>query len=172
MSLLIPRPIRDIVTGPFIIRSAAQEMQGFKAGSAQAAVIGIFGGGKLTLPPAENMIKGALRISLAVVGAMFLSGSSFTVALVIGAIVSLPTAAIVGGSALYISGVTAAQVALATGSFFTLGSSILLLASGYILLECHDIIPLGLAEGTIRSIAGQNSKQLASSFISDLRPQR
>src|SRR4051812_1739979 len=121
-SLLIPRPIRDIVMAPFLISSNVKKMKGFQAGSAEAAIVGTFGGGAWNLPLANGMIKACARTALAGLAVIALSGKSLAVAAIIGSFISMPATVIVGGAALLLNGYNAISLALATGSLISTGS--------------------------------------------------
>jgi len=67
---------------------------------------------------------------------------------------------------LLLNGYNAVSVALATGSLISTGSGLLYLAAGYIVLEIHDLIELGLVDSYfIQPFALENSPTVAKAFI-------
>lgn len=154
MIQIIPRPYRDIICGPFQIRNNINVMKNQKDGSAGAALIGCFGGGFLTLPLAENIIKGTLRTALAAAGAfaLFKLNISLPVASVVASTVSLPSVCVAGGSWLLGNGAAATISALSSGSFAALGVGFLSLGAGWLVLEKYDLLPIGLGEKAVDKI--------------------
>lgn len=168
MSFIIPRPVRDIVVGPFEINHRVNQIRNTGPDSAASAIVGIFGGGFITLPPASKMMAASARLSFAALGAfaLYKAGSSIAIAAVLGATVSLPSVAIVGGSWLLYHAATALTASLASGSFMTLGIGMASLAGGWLTLECHDIIPFGIAERLIvNTLVNAYSQSVAGWFI-------
>lgn len=152
-SKIVPAPIRDIVFTQFEIRNCRDDMRGAQPGSADAALIGVFGGGVVSQPLAAKLIGATSRVALAAIGAYAVSsfGLSLPVAAVLSGIVSLPALSIAGGSWILYHGVAASVSALATGSFTTLGIGVACLAGGWITLENYDVAELGLAEQCVIS---------------------
>lgn len=148
---IIPRPIRDIISGPIEIADWKNSFQSAKPGSAQSAIFGTLGGGAFVLPLAERMVKAALRLGFVALGvfAVMSTGSALGVGAVLAGLISLPALAIAGGGALAGYGCASICSSLAIGSFSSLGVGLASLAAGWIVLELHDIVPFGLAEMAI-----------------------
>lgn len=149
MLQIIPRPVREIVAGPFLSRNAFSAIsEGCEQNQGINALVGMFGGASVTLPPAKEMISAMLRTGLvaAIALALLKTHSSLAVGAVLTGIVSLPALAIAGGSFLLYSGCATVYSTLATGSLTTLGIGLACVAGGYLTLELHDICPIGLAE--------------------------
>ena len=145
----IPRPVRDLIGCPLEIRARHVAAHDTKSGIVKHEINEILDKPVFVRPLAEKMLKAAYRTVVAALGALAvyqLSVGSLGVAAGIGALVSLPAVAIAGGSFLAYQGATAAISALATGSFQTLGLGLAALFGGWLALEHHDMIPIGLAE--------------------------
>lgn len=99
----------------------------------------------------RDMIHAVLRTALAAgcAFALYKLGGSLAVAATVGALASLPTVALAGGSYLLYLGGSATIAAVSSGSFSTLGIGLATLAAGWITLEYHDLIPLGIIDQNI-----------------------
>jgi len=162
---LLPRPVRDIVGMAPFIGAVVSGAKSAKDGSGEAAIFGLLGGLGIRVS-AMKMIKASCRIALVGIAAIALSGKSLAVAAIVGSFVSLPAAVIAGGGMLLLNGYNAVSVALATGSLISTGSGLLYLAAGYIVLEIHDLIELGLVDSYfIQPFALENSPTVAKAFI-------
>ncbi|MBA3956774.1 MAG: hypothetical protein H0X51_00045 [Parachlamydiaceae bacterium] len=150
MSVICPRPVRDIAFGPTNIKASVQTVRDTAASSQTGnAVIGIFGGAGITHPPAQKMIASSIRTGFAVLGAVaLLSGASPLVTATLGALLSAPATVIVMGSAAAVYGLTSIIAALASGSFQALATGLILLGAGWYVLEHHDAkeINIGVLE--------------------------
>jgi hypothetical protein len=170
MLQIVPRPLRDIVAGPYFSRNAVSAvMRGCEENQGMNAVIGILGGGHITLPPAKQMIRAMLRTGMvaAIALALIKTQGSLAVGAVLTGIISLPAFAIAGGSVLLYSGCAAVYSTLASGCLTTLGIGLAFAAGGFITLEMHDIYPIGIAESTmIEPMADAYAKPLSELFNS------
>ncbi len=154
MQTIIPRPLRDIVMAPYQAKAAAH------------APLIVVESGKPHISPAEKMISAILRVILAAIGFfILLQPVNMALTAAILGVLSLPSVAIIVGSALLWYGGTAACAALAVGSFssFSIGVGFFML--GWVTLEYHDIIPFWLAELGIKSIADNNRASLTQWLV-------
>jgi hypothetical protein len=165
MIQLIPRPVRDMVTAPSDTKKAYQGIH--QMGIGGQAIIGMFGGGRLTLPPAERMAKAALRISLAALGAFFALKMSWHLGAcaLLGGMVSLPATAIAFGTYFLGIGLCATKTALAKGTLSALATCLGGIVGGYLTLEAHDIVPFGVGEIVIDRAAKTLAPSIAIGFV-------
>lgn len=166
MTILIPKPIRDCFSAARALDESISLITSVAPGSAGAAVLGIFGGGALTLPPANKLIQTAGRIALAALGfvAFQFTGGYVTAACVLGSLISLPAVAIVGSTSLSMYGISAAWSSLFTGCLTTLGLGLAGLAGGAVLSELYDIVPFGIGDCAISSLAEKLEKPLVKDW--------
>lgn len=146
--LIIPRPLRDMVAGPYQLDRLKKTSERSGPESGFNAVIGILGGGSFTEPTARKIVCAPLRIGLAAAGvfALMKFGAAPLVAGCLGGVFSVPSLAVAGGGYLAYYGGVSAISALASGSLAELAIGFAAIASGWITLEYHDILPLGIAE--------------------------
>lgn len=126
--MVIPRPLRDILTGPFQCNQA----------EVRKTI-----GGTVVCEPAENMIKGSIRLAATALSAfaLFKTNSSLQVAAALAVCISVPCVLIAGGSWLLYDGAISIASALKSGDFAALGVGVVKVVAGYFILEKHDYIP-------------------------------
>lgn len=149
MISLIPKPIRDIVVSPFIIKQNADHEDP-----------------KTRLLPANSLIKASLRISFSALGALAVfplvhSTGGLIAAAAIGSLISLPSVLIVGGTWLLCHAVTATVAAVAAGSFTGFATALLFTALGWYTLEHHNFYLMGSAERVFEKLAIKYREPLA-----------
>lgn len=157
MNIIIPRPVRDLITGYFEIRGSAYEVTQSENNQAEQATCGT---GDYRAPiqrPIEKITYAIGRIALAVLAAslVFELSLDLGISAAVGSIaLSLPAVVIVAGSWLLYHGATAVVASFAASSFSTFGTGLASIAAGYAALELHDIVPLGLIDySVLRSTA-------------------
>jgi hypothetical protein len=191
MASLIPRPVRDMIFFPLATSKLERAFELAKTPSIHNPLIlgGFFSNrvysvvkeekqqlkmelasipDSLTPRFQKSLMRAINRTALAVLGtlALYKLGVSMALGATIGAAISIPAVAIVGGSWAAYQGITSmiaalatcsfttgsvttasfATVSIATGSIPILGKGALLLVGGYLALEKHDLIPFGAAE--------------------------
>ena len=165
MTAFLPRPIRDICEGPSAIQWNAT---GYSEKSFNS--IKRHGGtSPFTIPPAECMIKAALRTGTAAAGCFILmrTGASRPISLAIGDTVSIPATLIASGATACFYGLKAAHLAATTNSIKALGITAACVAGGYWALENHDILPLGFGDSIVQNQAKSRAPALVKHFTLD-----
>lgn len=122
---LVMRPVRDMVLGPFEIRHNTD-----------------------SLTPARNLVATAIRCAAAaasVLAVVFFHIPPST-ALAAGLILSLPMTLLIGGSYLINEGIWLAISTASARAFGQLAFHLSAIAGGWLLLEVHDFVSLGLLE--------------------------
>ncbi len=161
MSMLIIRPIRDLLLSPSYIKSSFSRRDENEAKEI-----------------AEKMIKSAFRITISASAVFFIikSQSSVPAAAVLGTGLSLPCALVAGGGWLLYNAGTAAKAALATGSFKSVAIAIASFVGGYCALEYHEnwlfskqmsktFCEVGVLEWFLISPAAESWKDKVSSWF-------
>lgn len=158
---LIPRPVEDIILGYIQLRN--RKDQEF----IEEEILFI----------SEQMIKAALRVTSIAVALPALSmaallpviyevdPSILAKSLAVGSVLSFPCVMIAGGSWLLYDGTAQVVASFATGSFAALGLSFAYLVGGWVTLQNHDYISLGLAEYYFGKIANNHASSLAAKII-------
>ena len=146
--MICPKPIRDIFENISFIKIDADYLktvpEAKKAGAAKA----LFQDSNAS---AQDLVLAVIRVGLAALGALvFYQVGIDLISLSLVAIVSGPSAAILGGGALVVSGIQAVVAALALRSLPALGMGLARLAGGWLLLEKYDIRPFGLGDFDFR----------------------
>lgn len=147
MSSIIPRPLREIFvdTHDSLIQTAKQDPS-----------IGVFTGLGMKWSQ-DDRYQAVVRMAFVAISAFAAHqmGASLAVGSVLMGMMSLPALGIGIGSVLAYEGITAVIASLASGSFTTFGLGLAALAAGWIVLEVHDFVEIGLLESSIQSYANR-----------------
>lgn len=168
MSILIPRPARDLILNPLQIYNSKNDRSLFQPGMSRLALFNLTDVGALTLPDAQKTIKAACRIALAALGmlALYKIGGSMVISAIVGSAISLPTVAIATGSWLVYKGISALATSIISGSFASLGYGAVAFLGGWVALESYDVLPFGIAEVGFDSAAESYAPSLVEKLIS------
>ena len=136
MSCLIPRPFRDISESYLYIKQGSDYLAMIPEEKRAAKAKLLFHDSDLA---AQDMMGAALRVMVAALGALlFYDVGIDLISLGLVAIISLPAAAILGGSTLCFVGLKGVM-AVSSSSFLALGASLARLAAGWVILEHYNV---------------------------------
>lgn len=140
MSAIIPRPLRDIIMGPFDI---SESISYHKENG--------YGCVNFETESAAYFIRASIRTALAglAVFALFRTNFSQPVSLALCCIASMPSTLVLAGGCSMYHGTMFAIKALSLGSFATFGMGVAGLIGGYFILENYTFTILGLAESCV-----------------------
>lgn len=151
MSWLCPKPIRDILTATFQIRSPEVTTL-----DAEGEVVLVDSSKKIQ--SADKLIKTTLHTTIAAFGALGISmmGGTITPGIVLS-VLSYPSMAIASGCWLVCHGGSTVITAIAANSLTTLAVGLTSLGGGLLALHCYDT-PFGLLERHITKFALSHQK--------------
>lgn len=154
MTMLIPRPLRDYYN-LFEINQICRKIKETKADSDQTnyhywcEALGTKHNKDIT-EPYSRAIKTTLRISLAVASVLLSDSSQLsTDANLAGFTLSIPSMSLISGSQLIYNGSSQVVNSIAANSLKDFGLGLAAIATGWLLLESYDLVPLGIAESII-----------------------
>lgn len=165
MSFLIPKPIRDLWNGP----SDIKKMNNPEVISSCVA-LSFQGVDYPPFIPAKQMMKTLIRIPIVAATAFALyqlkdNPQALVAGTIASGVFSFPATLLLVGGCLEVSGLTSLVNGIGIETLKSFGSSLGSIAFGMAMIECHDVVQVGILEKYVKEIAEKYKESFAQIFV-------